>query len=171
MAAWKSMDQLREPDRLKQWLSGIVRNLAMNRFRQSSRDVLGQAGAVDHDLQDQKFCDPADQSLAREEFELIDRMLHALPSHYREPLVLFYREQNQWLVWPNCSIFRPTQSNNDCLADAICCVLRSKPFLNKACSARHRKLIHDGCPRRTAGALHIGKDSHSLSLARKGYRQ
>ncbi len=93
VAAWKSMDQLREPDRLKQWLSGIVRNLAMNRFRQSSRDVLGQAGAVDHNLQDQKFCDPADQSLAREEFELIDRMLHALPSHYREPLVLFYREQ------------------------------------------------------------------------------
>ncbi len=128
--------------------------------------------AVDHDLQDQKFCDPADQSLAREEFELIDRMLHALPSHYREPLVLFYREQQ--------SVARVAELL-DLSPDTIKQRLsRGRDLLRSEVEAILEQGLLSTSPGNsfTMGVLaalpvlsHRQRQPLSLSLARKGYRQ
>lgn len=94
VAAWRSIHDLREPNRLRQWLCGIVRNLANNSARRRQRDVLRGANAIGKsELVDESALDPAEASIAREEADLLDRTLETLPASYREPLVLFYREQ------------------------------------------------------------------------------
>ena len=94
MAAWRSIHELREPNRLRQWLCGIVRNLANNSARRRHRDVLSRASAIEQsELADDSALDPAEALIAHEEADLLDRTLATLPQSYREPLVLFYREQ------------------------------------------------------------------------------
>lgn len=94
LAAWGSMDDLREPGRLRHWLCGIVRNLAKNQLRVGGRDMLNQAEAFDSvAVPDRDERDPSAASIAREEVELVDRTLQTLPDQYREPMVLFYREE------------------------------------------------------------------------------
>src|SRR6185436_757369 len=39
IAAWKQLDQLREPGRLRSWLCGIARNLARKARRRSDRET------------------------------------------------------------------------------------------------------------------------------------
>ncbi|MCA9197477.1 MAG: sigma-70 family RNA polymerase sigma factor [Planctomycetales bacterium] len=94
IVAWKSLKDLREPDKLRSWLCGIVRNLAKNRQRRIQRDVLSQASPLDaNDTYSSESGEPLETSIAREEAELLDRTLLSLPTQYREPLILFYREQ------------------------------------------------------------------------------
>ena len=92
--AWRSIGELRDPTRLRQWLCGIVRNLARNRSRRNERDVMHAAESIEHSVVvDESETDPQEQSMAREETDLLDRTMQGLPETYREPLVLFYREQ------------------------------------------------------------------------------
>ncbi|MCA9183993.1 MAG: sigma-70 family RNA polymerase sigma factor [Pirellulaceae bacterium] len=94
IAAWNSLKTLREPGQLRPWLCGIVRNLANDRNRRQTRDVLASADAIVADqVASSTSDDPAATTLAQEETELLDRTLASLPPTYREPLVLFYREQ------------------------------------------------------------------------------
>ena len=91
VSAWKSIDQLRDPARLRAWLCGIVRNLANSSSRR--RDVMrGAADLHGTELKDTTATDPVESSMEKEETELVDRTLQSLPVMYREPLVLFYRE-------------------------------------------------------------------------------
>src|SRR5688572_29286445 len=41
--AWRQLDQLREPQRLRAWLVGIARNVARNTTRRKMTDLVGQA--------------------------------------------------------------------------------------------------------------------------------
>ncbi|MEZ6119313.1 MAG: sigma-70 family RNA polymerase sigma factor [Pirellulaceae bacterium] len=94
LVAWKSLKDLREPDKIRPWLCGIVRNLAKNRQRRTQRDVLSQASPLEaNDTYSSDVIEPLESSIAHEEAELLDRTLLSLPTHYREPLILFYREQ------------------------------------------------------------------------------
>jgi RNA polymerase sigma factor (sigma-70 family) len=94
VAAWRSIDQLRDPQRLRAWLCGIVRNLIRNAARQGRRDVLQSAATIDdRTIAPAGDSCPVDASIAHEEAQLIQRTLDAIPEAYREPLVLFYREQ------------------------------------------------------------------------------
>jgi RNA polymerase sigma factor (sigma-70 family) len=93
VAAWRRLGELREPAKLRPWLCGIVRNLAANTLRRDLRRggapegldaVAEQAAAED---------DPEAQAVTREEETLLWRALEGMPETYREPLVLFYREE------------------------------------------------------------------------------
>ncbi|MGE0377687.1 MAG: RNA polymerase sigma factor [Planctomycetaceae bacterium] len=93
VSAWKSLQDLREPHKLRQWLCGIVRNLAHNRVRRQNRDVMRDASALGtRDVADMHAGDPLEATIAQEEADLLNRTMAALPEQYREPLVLFYRE-------------------------------------------------------------------------------
>ena len=95
VAAWRSIDQLREPDQLRAWLTGITRNLSRNALRRQKRDLLHAAGAFDE--RDAKLVseesDPVEATISSEEAALMQRTLDTIPETYREPLVLYYREQ------------------------------------------------------------------------------
>jgi RNA polymerase sigma factor (sigma-70 family) len=93
ITAWHRLKELREPSKLRQWLCGIVRNISANALRhdlrrggpsQSLEFVANEASPED---------DPATQAVTREEETLLWRTLADMPESYREPLVLFYREE------------------------------------------------------------------------------
>ena len=93
IAAWASIRTLKDPCKLRPWLCGIVRNLASNRTRKRQRDILSNASAIEQTQFADDASDPVESSIAREEADLLDRTLAGMPETYREPLVLFYREQ------------------------------------------------------------------------------
>ncbi len=86
--SWKQRESLEHPERLRAWLCGISRNLA----RQSLRTRAASESSL--------ACDPAasqpapvETAISAEEEDLVWRSLEEIPETYREPLVLFYREQ------------------------------------------------------------------------------
>lgn len=89
--AWNSRDSLRDPARLSAWLCGIVRNLAADATRK--RKSRREEGASD-DLESIRSgeIDPSESAISREEEELVWDSLQEIPETYREPLVLFYRD-------------------------------------------------------------------------------
>ena len=90
--AWRQRTSLEQPDRLKAWLCGIARNLAKNARRKASRPV---ESAGTQDVLTELSTDepgPADELVTREEESLVWQALKRIPAAYREPLILFYRE-------------------------------------------------------------------------------
>ena len=88
VSAWKSLTSLRDPSQFKAWLCGIARNLALRSVRREGRANLE---TVDDSMSDPSSS-PDVVLMDREEEALIWENLSALPENYREPLVLFYRE-------------------------------------------------------------------------------
>jgi RNA polymerase sigma factor (sigma-70 family) len=91
VTAWKKLAELKEPARLKGWLCGIVRHLANSSVRRELR----MPAAVSEPVSPEARCDAADpheQAVSKEEEALVWQSLQAMPTEYREPLVLFYRE-------------------------------------------------------------------------------
>ncbi|MCX7016978.1 MAG: sigma-70 family RNA polymerase sigma factor [Candidatus Sumerlaeota bacterium] len=92
LAAWQHLGELREIAKLPAWLCGIARNLAKSALRRRRRDPLHHAAPVE-DIQAAPQQDIA-ESLSRAEREaLLWRTLEAIPEEYREPLILFHREE------------------------------------------------------------------------------
>jgi RNA polymerase sigma factor (sigma-70 family) len=93
ITAWYRLKDLREPSKLRPWLCGIVRNIAANTVRRELRRG-GEAESLDAAERELSVeNDPATQTITREEETLLWRTLGAMPENYREPLVLFYREE------------------------------------------------------------------------------
>jgi len=91
--AWKKLSELREPEKLRAWLCGIARNLINNSLRKQGREPSHRAESLEeisetHSPEPQ----PAEQTISNEELAILWRSLEKIPEIYREPLVLFYRE-------------------------------------------------------------------------------
>jgi RNA polymerase sigma factor (sigma-70 family) len=93
LVAWQQLRELREPENLKAWLCGIVRNLARNAERKRSPSQLGAMGDGEESIEAvDGAMSPHDIAAAREEAAIVEQALSVVPEMYREPLVLFYRE-------------------------------------------------------------------------------
>ena len=90
--AWRQRGSLERPDHLRAWLCGIARNLAKNARRKALRPV-ESAGPL-HVLTELSTDEPgpAAEIVSREEEALVWQALAKIPESYREPLILFYRE-------------------------------------------------------------------------------
>jgi RNA polymerase sigma factor (sigma-70 family) len=91
--AWRQLAELREPEKLRPWLCGILR-FKVSRLRRADgrepvrgADPLDEAAAV-------ASADEAvpDHAIREEEQALMWSALERVPEIYREPLVLYYRE-------------------------------------------------------------------------------
>ena len=94
VAAWKQLSELREPAQLRTWLCGITRFLVGKELRRQGREPIHAAepfGAI-HDSPSPDPS-PAAQAVSREEEAILWRALERIPDVYRQPLILFYREQ------------------------------------------------------------------------------
>ena len=83
-----------QPDRLRPWLCGIARNLGKNAYSKAAR-AAGPATALDLNVAAELATDepgPAEDAVSREEESLVWETLEQIPEAYREPLILFYRE-------------------------------------------------------------------------------
>lgn len=88
VAAWKKIEGLREPARLRAWLSQIARNAALA-HRRGQRVHEG----LDHlALLEDEAPGPDDVVARQEDTALVRELLARLPELYRTPLVLYYRE-------------------------------------------------------------------------------
>lgn len=84
LAAWQRLARLRHPERLPAWLAGIARNKARDAWRARERDARTTA-AVRGESTTQSAAE-SDQVV------LVWESLERMPPHYREVLVLYYRE-------------------------------------------------------------------------------
>ncbi|HXG46808.1 MAG TPA: sigma-70 family RNA polymerase sigma factor [Methylomirabilota bacterium] len=93
LTAWRRLEELREPGKLRAWLCGIVRNLSANAVRREARRG-GSPSPLDAAAEfPSPEVDPAVRAVTCEEERLLWQTLAGMPESYREPLVLFYREQ------------------------------------------------------------------------------
>ncbi|HWO23762.1 MAG TPA: sigma-70 family RNA polymerase sigma factor [Kofleriaceae bacterium] len=87
IAAWKQLDQLREPGSLRSWLFGIARNLARKARRRTDRETpIEEPIAVASD-------NPFDAVSGAQAERVVGEALSRVPETYRDVLVLYYREQ------------------------------------------------------------------------------
>lgn len=93
LVAWRRLGSLREPDHLRAWLCGIARTLAANARRRTARRG-GEAVALEAIAEPAApRADIVDDLIARDDARILERALASLPAAYREPLVLYYREE------------------------------------------------------------------------------
>ncbi len=94
ITAWRKLPDLRERDKFKPWLCGIARNLIANaRRRHGRRATEGAIPMAEVPDRVDQLPSPSDQAMRGEEAELVWQSLEAIPENYREPLILFYREE------------------------------------------------------------------------------
>lgn len=94
ITAWRKLGDLKEPEKFKFWLFGIARNLINNTARKQTRNPLASASPLDEESTvPAPVPSPAGHAISKEEEEILWRSLEQIPETYREPLVLFYRQQ------------------------------------------------------------------------------
>ncbi|HLP00703.1 MAG TPA: sigma-70 family RNA polymerase sigma factor, partial [Opitutaceae bacterium] len=93
VAAWRSLRELREPEKLRPWLCGILRHKISRLHRRYGRDAVLGAEPMEAagDLATDEL-PAADKAMQTEEQTILWRALERVPVRYREPLVLYYRE-------------------------------------------------------------------------------
>ncbi len=92
ITAWRNLSKLKDPARLKAWLCGIARNTINYSFREDARDPITSSEPFEESLAGCAEADSAaDQAMSKEESALLWRVLEGLPRAYRDPMVLFYR--------------------------------------------------------------------------------
>lgn len=92
--AWKKLDSLLDPEKLKSWLCGILRFKLSHHRRKEEKQPLKNADELEES--DIPACsqEMEDVAIREQEQVLLWRALDKMDDIYREPLVLFYREQN-----------------------------------------------------------------------------
>ncbi len=92
--AWKQLRQLREPAKLRSWLCSIARSVISGAIRRQTREPAHGAETLDAIHESPAHGPiPSEHVVNREEEAILWRSLEQIPDLYREPLVLFYREQ------------------------------------------------------------------------------
>jgi RNA polymerase sigma factor (sigma-70 family) len=93
ITAWKHLGLLREPDKLRSWLCGIVRNRLHKHVAREMRELASNSASLEtvHESPAGEAL-PSEQTIGREEEAILWRSLEKIPELYREPLILFYRE-------------------------------------------------------------------------------
>jgi RNA polymerase sigma factor (sigma-70 family) len=87
---WKSLSQLKDLGRFRAWLCTIARNMTHNYHRQKpliSMDTADVSNLTDHSAL------PAETLIQKEELVMLEKAIMSIPEEYREPLVMFYRNQ------------------------------------------------------------------------------
>jgi RNA polymerase sigma factor (sigma-70 family) len=93
ITAWKHLRLLREPDKLRAWLCGIVRNRIHKSLQREGREPVQVAEPLESVAESPaQEALPSEQTIGREEEAILWRSLERIPELYREPLILFYRE-------------------------------------------------------------------------------
>ena len=92
LQAWKNLASLKDPTLVRGWLCAIARNLVCSARRKDGRSPAMCAQPDDETL-DGPTPTPAEDAIRDEEKALLWESLERLPEEYREPLVLYYRQE------------------------------------------------------------------------------
>lgn len=90
LSAWKNLRQLTDPSGFRPWLCTIARNM-LNRYYHKKKPVpLDPVHLADLSDQTQN---PTENLITQEEHVMLEQALMQIPAEYREPLVLYYRQE------------------------------------------------------------------------------
>jgi RNA polymerase sigma factor (sigma-70 family) len=94
VSAWKDLCKLKDHAKFQSWLAAIARNIIKNSFRSQARDPIAKAAPIDR-IEDSQTADsgPVESAINKEQQAVVRLALKQIPQMYREPLVLFYRQQ------------------------------------------------------------------------------
>jgi len=94
ISAWKDLTQLKDLNKFQSWLGGIARNVIKNSFRSRQQDLISKAASIDQ-LKETRTDDsgPVERVITKEQQDVVRKALQQIPEQYREPLVLFYRQE------------------------------------------------------------------------------
>src|SRR4051794_18369765 len=91
--AWRQLSTLREPEKLRPWLCGILRFKVSRLRRANLREPVRQAEVLEQAEEMPSGDEPAaDLAMGKEEQAILWSALERVPELYREPLILYYRE-------------------------------------------------------------------------------
>ena len=94
VAAWKHLASLNEPEKLRPWLCSIARNLIHRSLRRQGREPAHGAGPLElAEEAPSTEATPPERAISKEEEAILWRSIGNIPETYREPMILFYREQ------------------------------------------------------------------------------
>jgi RNA polymerase sigma factor (sigma-70 family) len=146
VTAWKRLGGLQEPDKLRSWLCQIARNLTFNALRKQGREPSHHAESLD-EISESPSTEPLpiESVISKEEQEILWRSLERIPEIYREPLVLFYREQQS---------IEAVAQNLELSEDAV-----------KQRLSRGRKLLHEQVLAFVEGALKCSNPGKVFTLS------
>jgi len=92
--AWKGLKQLKELSKFRAWLCTIARNTVRKWAKHRGRDVMTDAQPLtDAQAIESAEAGPAEKLISKEQEEIVWNALQDIPAKYREPMVLFYRQQ------------------------------------------------------------------------------
>ncbi|PHS08058.1 MAG: hypothetical protein COA78_13045 [Blastopirellula sp.] len=92
--AWQKLDTLKDDSKFKAWICTIVRNLANRASQRLGRSVIHGAAHLDAVVDiPSDIKSPFQQAVNAEEEKLVWQALADIPENYREPLILYYREE------------------------------------------------------------------------------
>jgi len=92
--AWNKLPQLKDLAKFRPWLCTIARNNIRNFFDKSQRDIIAKAKPMEN-INDTAAAEagPLESTIKKEHEELVSDAIRRIPEQYREPLVLYYRQQ------------------------------------------------------------------------------
>jgi len=92
--AWKELGKLQNPEKLRSWLCGIARIVVQGSRRRDSREPTAGADSIeDGAAMASSAPEPDRAAIRREEEAILWGALERIPETYREPLILYYREE------------------------------------------------------------------------------
>jgi RNA polymerase sigma factor (sigma-70 family) len=91
--AWKHLSQLKDLSRFRPWLCTIARNNIRNFLNKNQRDIIAKTKAMDNINDTAADAGPLESAIKKEHEELVIDAIRRIPEQYREPLVLYYRQQ------------------------------------------------------------------------------
>lgn len=89
IAAWNGLGQLRSPERFSSWLYAITRNLAKSALREGIRERRATSLT---DAEAKAVAGPDSNAEVADTADAVWDSLEKLPDHYREVMVMYYRE-------------------------------------------------------------------------------
>ncbi len=94
---WKNLGQLKDLSKFRAWLCGITRNLIYDSYRRQKNDITSKAIPMDS-IQDQASEDigPIEAAISKEREAIVNEALSKIPETFREPLVLYYRQDKSY---------------------------------------------------------------------------
>jgi len=92
--AWKNLSQLKDLSRFRPWLCTIARNNIRNFLNKNQRDIIAKTKPMEN-INDTAADEagPLESAIKKEHEELVSDAIRRIPEQYREPLVLYYRQQ------------------------------------------------------------------------------
>lgn len=92
--AWKKLADLSDVSKFKSWICTIVRNLASRSKEKSVRNVATGAARLDAVVEPVSAATaPIERVISAEQEQLVWQAIAGIPENYREPMILFYREE------------------------------------------------------------------------------